>query len=85
VSIDEIEKKLRHDPEGLENSNLHPEIVYLANLMCHSSGGSESDDDLQKPYSSVLDRLGIEAEQYEAFAEKSREWMKKLSDNLTFD
>ena len=75
-----------HNPEGLDNSNLHAEIVYLANLMCHSNVDSESDDELlNMPYSSVLDRLGIESEQYEVFAEKARNWMKKLSDTLTFD
>jgi putative nucleotidyltransferase with HDIG domain len=75
-----------HNPDGLENSNLQPEIVYLANLLCHSKGGSESDEEqLDMPYYSVLDRLRIESEQYEVFAEKARNWMKKLSDTLTFD
>ncbi|MGD9304215.1 MAG: HDOD domain-containing protein [Desulfobacterales bacterium] len=75
-----------HCPEGLENSNLHPEIVYLANLLCHSNGDSESvEDQLNMPDSSVLDRLHIDSEQYEVFAEKARNWMKKLSDTLTFD
>ncbi len=75
-----------HYPEGIENSNLHPEIVYLANLLCHSKGDSESvEDQLNMPYSSVLDRLRIESEQYEVFAEKARNWMKQLSDTLTFD
>jgi len=75
-----------HYPEGLENSNLHPEIVYIANLLCHSNDDSEPvEEQLNMPYSSVLDRLGIESEQYEVFAEKARNWMKKLSDTLTFD
>ena len=75
-----------HYPEGIENSNLHPEIVYLANLLCHSNGDSESvEEQLNMPYSSVLDRLRIESEQYEVFAEKARNWMKQLSDTLTFD
>ena len=75
-----------HYPEALEISNLHPEIVYLANLLCHSNGDSESVDELfNMPYSSVLDRLRIESEQYEVFAEKARNWMKKLSHTLTFD
>jgi putative nucleotidyltransferase with HDIG domain len=75
-----------HYPEGLENSNLHPEIVYIANLLCHSNDDSEPvEEQLNMPYSSVLDRLGIESEQYEVYAEKARNWMKKLSDTLTFD
>jgi len=86
VSIDEIEKILRHDPEGKKNSNLHPEIVYLANLLCQSnsaSGSAEEQDGV--PYPSVLNRLGLMPEQYKVFAEKARDWMKKLSDTLTFD
>ena len=75
-----------HYPDGLENSNLHPEIVYLSNLLCHSNSDSALEEDpLNMPYSSVLERLGIDAEQYEVFAEKARNWMKKLSDTLTFD
>jgi hypothetical protein len=71
---------------GLENSNLTPEIVYIANLLCHTTGDSQSDDDLlNQPDSSVLERLGIEPEQYDVFAAKTRNWMKKLSDTLTFD
>jgi putative nucleotidyltransferase with HDIG domain len=85
---DDLIKAVRwhHNPEGLDNSNLHADVVYLANLMCHSNADSESDDEqLNMPYSSVLDRLSIESEQYEVFAEKARNWMKKLSDTLTFD
>ena len=75
-----------HYPEGSDNSNLHPVIVYLANLLCHSNDASESDEEqLNQPYSSVLDRLQIEPEQYEVLAEKTRNWIKKLSDTLTFD
>ena len=75
-----------HYPEGLENSNLHPEIVYLANLMCQFKSDSDSAEEQQSiPIPSVLNRLGIKAEQYDVFAEKARGWLKKLSDTLTFD
>ena len=75
-----------HYPEGSENTNLHPEVVYTANLLCHSNGDSASvAEQLDMPYSSVLDRLRIAPEQYNAFAEKARHWMKKLSETLTFD
>jgi putative nucleotidyltransferase with HDIG domain len=75
-----------HYPEGVQNSNLHPEIVYLANLLCHSNGDRESDEEqLNMPYSSVLDQLSITSEQYKAFADKARSWLEKLSDTLTFD
>ena len=75
-----------HYPEGLENSNLQPEIVYLSNLLCHSKGdGGPDEEQLNMPYSSVLNRLRIDPDQYGVLAEKARNWMKKLSDTLTFD
>ena len=75
-----------HYPVGLENSNLTPEIVYTANLLCHTTGDSQSDDDLlNQPDSSVLERLSLDSAQYDEFAAKTRNWLKKLSDTLTFD
>jgi putative nucleotidyltransferase with HDIG domain len=75
-----------HYPEGIKNSNLHPEIVYLANLLCQFNSDSDSAEErISVPYSSVLKRLNIKPELYEVFAEKARGWMKKLSDTLTFD
>jgi hypothetical protein len=75
-----------HYLDGLENSNLHPEIVYLANRLFHSQGAGESDEDpLNMSYSSVLKRLKITTEQYGAFEESARTWLEKLSDALSFD
>jgi putative nucleotidyltransferase with HDIG domain len=75
-----------HYPEGAEESNRHPEIVYLANLLCHSEKDKEpAEDEYTMPYSSVLERLSVSFEQYEAFADRTRTWQEKLSDTLTFD
>jgi putative nucleotidyltransferase with HDIG domain len=75
-----------HYPEGIKDLNLHPEIIYLANLLCQfNSDGNSAEEPLSVPYPSVLNRLGVKSEQYEVFAEKARSWMKKLSDTLTFD
>lgn len=75
-----------HYPEGTKNSNLLPEIVYLANLLCQFNGGSDSTEGQNSaPYPSVLDRLEIKSEQYKAFGEKARSWMNKLAGTLTFD
>ena len=84
---DEIINAVRwhHYPEGSEDSNLYPEIVYLANLMCQPNAGNESDDEQNLPYSSVLEKLRIEPEQYRTFAAKARNWMEEMSDKLTFD
>lgn len=75
-----------HNPECADESNLHPEIVYLANLMCHSNGDQASIEGQHiLPSSSVLERLKISTEQYAVFAEKARNWMNKLSDTLKFE
>ena len=75
-----------HNPEVLNVSKMQPEIVYLSNLLCQSSGDSDSVDGKSiMPSSVVLDRLGITLEQYEVFAEKAHSWMNKLADTLTFD
>jgi putative nucleotidyltransferase with HDIG domain len=75
-----------HNPESIKNSNLQAEIVYLANLLCQSNGDSDSaDGQFITPSSVVLDRLGIKLDQYEVFAAKAHNWMKKLSDTLTFE
>jgi putative nucleotidyltransferase with HDIG domain len=75
-----------HLPQEAENSNSHQDIVYLANLMSHSSGNHEAAEGEQMmPYSSVLNRLSMSSEQYKVFAGKARSWINKLSDTLTFD
>ena len=75
-----------HHPEDLKRSNLKPEIVYLANLLCQfDSAGNLAEKQPSVPSPKVLNRLGILSEQYDMFAEKARGWMKKLSDTLTFD
>jgi hypothetical protein len=54
--------------------------------MCQPQGGSDSADGQPVMLSSaVLDRLGIKVDQYEAIAAKTKNWMAKLSDTLTFD
>jgi len=75
-----------HLPQGGENSTLPQDIVYLANLMCHSNGDRGSAEGQQiRPHSSVLNRLNINSDQYKAFTEKARSWINKLSGTLTFD
>ena len=74
-----------HYPEGAENANLHPEIVYLANLMCQPNSGGVSGEEINLPYPSVLEKLRIDSEHYETFAKKARDWVDKMSDTLTFD
>ncbi len=75
-----------HNPERNKNSTAKSDMVYLSNLICEIDGDSDSaDGQFSTPSSIVLDRLGIKIEQYEVFAEKARNWMKQLSDTLSFD
>ena len=75
-----------HDPDGAESSNLHTDVVYLANLLCQTdSGGESADVPHGAPNPSVIKHLGVKPDQYAAFAEKARSWMDKLSDTLAFE
>ena len=75
-----------HNPEVKKNSNIHIDIVYLSNQMCHSNGDSDSDSgQFAMPSSVVLNRLGIKMDQYKLMAKHAQNWMKNLSDTLTFD
>jgi putative nucleotidyltransferase with HDIG domain len=75
-----------HNPEGIKNSNIHSDIVYLSNQMCQSNTDSDlASGQSAMPSPVVLKRLGIKVDQYQAIAEKAHSWMNKLSDTLTFD
>lgn len=75
-----------HNPEGLKNSSIHSDIVYLSNQMCQSSSGSNLDSEqFARPSPVVLKRLGITMDEYKALAVDAHSWMNKLSDTLTFD
>ncbi|MBW1852714.1 MAG: HDOD domain-containing protein, partial [Deltaproteobacteria bacterium] len=75
-----------HNPERIEISNRKSDIVYLSNLMCQSHGDSDSADGrFVMTSSTVLERLGIELDQYKLMAEKVHSYMNRLSDTLTFD
>ena len=75
-----------HNPERNIKPTSKSDITYLSNLLCQPE--SESDSNSGQPVmlsSAVLDRLGLKVEHYEAFAVKTKSWMDKLSDTLTFD
>jgi putative nucleotidyltransferase with HDIG domain len=75
-----------HNPEATKNSDIHTDIVYLANQMCQSNGDRESDnEEMLMPPSVVLGRLGIKMDQYKAMAKQAQNWLKNLSDTLTFE
>ena len=75
-----------HNPERNKKPTTKSDMTYLSNLMCQPGEGSNSANVQPVMLSSaVLNRLGIKVDQYEVIAAKTRSWMVKLSDTLTFD
>ena len=83
---DEIVNAVRwhHDPDSVEKIDLQYDVIYLANLLCQSTGGDEDDGQLIELSPSVIDRLGIEMSQFEIISDKVSKWVDELSDALTF-
>ena len=72
-----------HHPERLKNSSIQSDIVYLSNMMCQSNANNDSaSGQFPMPSSVVLNRSGINLDQYQVMAEKARRWMKEFSDTL---
>ncbi len=75
-----------HTPKRINNSTTKSDMVYLSNIVCQLNvTGDSGDEQLIMPSSIVLSRLGIKLEEYEKFAEKTRNWIKELSGTLRFD
>ena len=75
-----------HNPELIDNSTLKSDIVYLSNIVCQATIDDDSKGkEFITPSSMVLDRLEIKLGHYELIAEKTCNWMKYLSDTLTFE
>jgi putative nucleotidyltransferase with HDIG domain len=75
-----------HCPERIENSHIKSDMVYLSNQMCQSNTNNDiANGHFAMPSSVVLQRLGIQFDQYRAMAKKAHRWMQKLSEKLTFD
>jgi putative nucleotidyltransferase with HDIG domain len=74
-----------HDPESVDEPNLKSDIVYLANLLCHSKKDDAGyEDQIFKPSAGVIERLGIEMDQFMVVAEKVAQWVDELSETLKF-
>jgi len=74
-----------HDPDSSESSNLHMDVVYLANLLCQTNGtGFHEEGQAIELSPAVIERLGIEVNQFEEISGKVAGWVDELSDALTF-
>ena len=74
-----------HDPDFPEQSGASNDIVYLANLLCQANGGgSQAETPCCDLSPSVIKRLGLDVNQFEAIKTRVVQWVDELSDALTF-
>lgn len=75
-----------HDPDSSDVSNAQVDVVYLANLLCQtpdtSAQGAGHAIELSP---AVIERLGIQLDQFEAISEKVARWVDELSNTLAFN
>lgn len=75
-----------HDPDSSDASDLQMDVVYLANLLCQTSETSgEAGGDAVELSSKVIDRLGIQLDQFESISAKVARWVDELSGALAFN
>ena len=75
-----------HDPDSPETVNIQTDIVYLANLLCQSSDTSaEIGGNSVELSPAVIERLGVQLDQFEAISGKIAQWVDELSDALAFN
>jgi putative nucleotidyltransferase with HDIG domain len=75
-----------HDPDSPEKVNIQTDIVYLANLLCQSTSTSEEIGGKSVELSpAVIERLGVQLNQFEAISGKIAQWVDELSDALAFN
>ena len=72
-----------HDPESPDASNVQMDVVYLANLLCQTEGASgQAGGQAVELSPAVIDRLGIQVDQFEAISGKVACWVDELSGAL---
>jgi putative nucleotidyltransferase with HDIG domain len=75
-----------HDPDASDVSNAQVDVVYLANLLCQiSDTGAQDAGHAIELSPAVIERLGIQLDQFEAISEKVAHWVDELSDALAFN
>jgi putative nucleotidyltransferase with HDIG domain len=75
-----------HDPDSSDVSNVQVDVVYLANLLCQiPHAGAQGAGHAIELSPSVIERLGIQLDQFEAISEKVACWVDELSDTLAFN
>lgn len=75
-----------HDPDSADACDLQMDVVYLANLLCQTSETSgEASGNAIELSATVIDRLGIQLDQFETISAKVARWVDELSGALAFN
>jgi putative nucleotidyltransferase with HDIG domain len=75
-----------HDPDSADACDFQMDVVYLANLLCQTSETTVAAEGSALELSAtVIDRLGIEMDQFETISDKVGRWVDELSAALAFN
>ena len=75
-----------HDPDSPKAVTLQMDIVYLANLLCQTGDTSDETGGQSVELSpAVIERLGVQLDQFEKISVKIAQWVDDLSDALAFN
>lgn len=75
-----------HDPDSPDDATFQMDVVYLANLLCQTPDTSgKAGGHAVELSPAVIDRLGIQVDQFESIAGKVADWVDELSGALTFN
>jgi putative nucleotidyltransferase with HDIG domain len=75
-----------HDPDSVEKSSSQIDVVYLANLLCQTTDASgQAGGHAVELSPAVIERLGIQLNQFEAISGRVARWVDELSDALTYN
>jgi HD-like signal output (HDOD) protein len=78
--------KYHHDPEAVNDSMMQIDVVHLANLLCQTnSTAPDSTGHTVELSAAVIERLGVEIDQFEMISEKIAQWVDELADAMTFN
>ncbi len=74
-----------HDPDFPDQVRAQVDIVYLSNLLCQiNTNGNGSEGPSYDLSPTVIERLGIDVDQFETIAANVAQWVDELADALTF-
>jgi putative nucleotidyltransferase with HDIG domain len=75
-----------HDPDSADACDLQMDVVYLANLLCQTSETTvAAGGNALELSSTVIDRLGIQMDQFETISDKVGRWVDELAAALAFN